>query len=241
MTISSLFVPFGFLGVVTALFCPDLHISARAARWIHMVRRLDEEGLRFADADGEALALEARVALKSLWRFKDARRNTSAAAATTSTFADAIALEHADPIAAFKVDPKVSTDRVQPVFEAYLDNRTGVLAPDLLLRAGLDVNDATPHNELGKAAVIVDMFARCYPALEFVYYRAHAKAPRQPFDFPSPLRQVLFFLSTPHAVCSVAVTYERPSPPRPPRPPRHVRALSAQRDLRPDRPSSRAQ
>jgi len=192
-----------------------------------MVRRLDEEGLRFADADGEALALEARVALKSLWRYPDDRRN-KAAAATTSTFADAIALEHADPIAAFKVDPKVSPDRVQPVFEAYLDNRIGVLAPDLLLRAGLDVNDATPHNELGKAAVIVDMFARCYPALEFVYYRAHAKAPRQPFDFPSPLRQVLFFLSTPHAVCSVAVTYERPSPPRPPPPaPSRARAFGA--------------
>jgi hypothetical protein len=192
-----------------------------------MVRRLDEEGLRFADADGEALALEARVALKSLWRYPDDRRN-KAAAATTSTFADAIALEHADPILAFKVDPRVPFDRVQPVFEAYLEHRTYVLAPDLLLRAGLDVNDATPHNELGKAAVIVDMFARCHPALEFVYYRAHAKAPRQPFDFPSPLRQVLFFLSTPHAVRSVAVTYERPSPPRPPPPaPSRARAFGA--------------
>ena len=188
-----------------------------------MVRRLDEEGLRFADADGEALApLEARVALKSLWRFPDDRRNKSAAAATTSTFADAIALEHADPILAFKVDPRVPFDRVQPVFEAYLDNRIGVLAPDLLLRAGLDVNDATPHNELGKAAVIVDMFARCHPALEFVYYRAHAKAPRQPFDFPSPLRQVLFFfIDTPRSLfrrCHLRAPL--PSPPPPPAPSR---------------------
>ena len=152
--------------------------------------RLDHPELRFADADGRALPpLEARVAVKVLPRFPDTRRS-EISSAKASTFVDALALENADHGAVFKADPKAAADRVPAPFSAYLDRRESVLPPDLLLRGGLDVNGATPYNELGKAAVIADMFARCHPALDHVYYLAYEKAPRNVLVFPCSLRQV---------------------------------------------------
>ena len=154
--------------------------------------RLDHPELRFADADGQSLLpLEARVALEAKPRFQHvSRRAISATSMAVSTYANALTLEDADPNIAFKADPKAPADRAPVPFSTYLDRRESVLPPDLLLRGGLDMNGAMPHNELGKAALIVDMFARCSPALEHVYYLAYERAPRTAFEYPSPLRQV---------------------------------------------------
>jgi len=174
---------------------------------------LDHPELRFADADGQPLPpLAARVALKVKPRFQHAPRRATSLAVWT--YANALTLEDADPNIVLKADPKAPTDRAPEPFCSYLDRRKAVLPPDLLLRGGLDVNGALPHTELGKAALIVDMFARCSPALDHVYYLAYERAPRTAFDYPSPLRQVF---ATHYAACSVAVTDERPHP-RLPRP-----------------------
>ena len=88
------------------------------------------------------------------------------------------------------VPTRVPVKRAPPAFAAYLGLRQSVLPPDLLLRGGLEANGATLYNELGKAAVIVDMFARCHPALDHVYSLAFQSAPRTVFEFPCPLRKV---------------------------------------------------
>ena len=53
---------------------------------------------------------------------------------------------HVDPGIVLKADSKAPTDRAPVPFCTYLDRREAVLPPDLLLRGGLDVNGALPHN-----------------------------------------------------------------------------------------------
>ena len=160
---------------------------------------LDHPELRFTDADGKPLPpLTARVAVKVKSRFPLASRRANSST-TSSTFASALALEDADHRFVLKADSK-APDGCPPLpFQTYLDRREAVLPPDLLLRGGLCATGALPHNELGKAAFIVDMFARCSPALDHVYYLAYQRVPRTSFEYPSPLRQVF---ATHYAICS---------------------------------------
>ena len=157
-----------------------------------MAGSLDHPELRFDDADGNPLpALEARIGLKVKSRFPLPSRRSQPPATTASTYAKALALEDADPKFVLKAACSKAPDDFPPMpFTAYMDRRESVLPLDLLLRGGLDANGALPHNELGKAAHIVDMFARCSPALDQVYYLAYERFPRTAFEYPCPLRQV---------------------------------------------------
>lgn len=159
---------------------------------------LDVRELRFADATGGELPPLCVLAGAKVHHSFPRPRGMPGGEGFASQI-DALALSHADAKVVLPAAPPADGGGGPPdAFKAYVGARGSVLPTDLLLRPGLNVNGARPFNELGKAACIIDMFARCAPALERAHYRAWSLQKREAVEalrYPCPLRCLFLRLS----------------------------------------------